>query len=380
MLNLEQQIFQQLEKSQNILIVFATNWGGDSLAAALAFFLFLKKMDKNVELATAKNNNKLEQLSFLPAYPEIKNDLNNLQKFIVSLNISQAKINQIKYTVDNNQLNFIISPSSGWFEPEDVSMRAGEFKYDLIITLGANDLESLGKIYDDNINFFYKTTIINISCQSANESFGQINLIDLNAIADSEILFSLFKNNKPELLSEDVATCLLAGIIQKTRNFKNTNLTPRVLSDTAELIFKGARREEIITHLYRSRNINSLKLWGKILNNLKSENNEEFLWSVLRTNDFIDTGATDEDLDNIIEELIASIPKAKIIVILREEEINKTKLITYSLKNINALEFTQEYNPTGTIRCAQASLALDLQTAIVEIIVTLKRRLDKLTS
>lgn len=380
MLNLEQQIFNQLENSQNILIVFTANWDGDALAAALAFFLFLKKRGRNVEIAASKYAGRLNTLSFLPAYSEIKNDLDNLQKFIVSLNISQAKVNQIKYTVDNDQLNFIISPRNGWFKPEDVSLRAGEFKYDLIITLGTNDLESLGKIYDDNVNFFYKTTIINISCQSANESFGQVNLIDLNAVTDSEILLSLFKNNQPELIDEDIATCLLAGIIQKTRNFKNTNLTPRVLLNTSELISLGARREEIITHLYRSRNINSLKLWGKILNNLKAENNEEFLWSTLNAHDFADTGTSNDDLDSIIEELIASIPKAKIIVILCEEAVNRTKMMIYSLKNINALEFTKEYNSTGTVKYAQANLDLDLQTAIVEIIVTLKRRLDKLTS
>jgi phosphoesterase RecJ-like protein len=380
MLNLEQQIFSQLEKSKNTLVVFASTWEGDSLAAALALYLFLKKLGKTVDIVASKYLVKPGAIYFLPGHTEIKNDLNNLQKFIVSLNISQAKVNQIKYTVDNDQLNFIISPASGWFKPEDVSMRAGDFKYDLVIAVGANDLESLGQIYDDNVEFFYKTTVINIGSQSANEGFGQINLVDINAVADSEILFSLFKNNHPELLDEDIATCLLAGIIQKTRNFKNTNLTPRVLLNTSELIALGARREEIVTHLYRSRSLNSLKLWGKVLNNLKTENNEEFLWSTLNAHDFSDTETGPEDLDNIIEELIAGLPKARVIVILGEEAINQTKMIIYSLKNLNALEFSKEYGSVGTSKRAQAQLALDLPTAIVETIVTLKHRLDKLNS
>ena len=193
MLNLEQQIFKQIEKSKNILLTFVTDPDGDALDAALAFYIFLKKLNKNIDLASDnidKNNN---LLFFLPNYSEIKNNLINLRRFIVSLDISQAQVNQIRYTIDKDKLNFIISPSRGWFKPEDISTQAGEFKYDLIISLGSADLESLGEIYNQNIEFFYKTTIINIDYHSNNEEFGQINYVDLNVAAISEITFYLLK-------------------------------------------------------------------------------------------------------------------------------------------------------------------------------------------
>jgi len=380
MLDLEQQIFRQLEKSKNILIVFPTDWDGDAVASSLALFLFLKKLGTEVEVVGPENFGAREPLSFLSSYSEIKNNLNNLRRFIVSLNIKAAKVNQIKYTVDKEQLNFIISPATGWFKPEDVSTRAGEFKYDLIITVGLSELESLGKIYDDNIEFFYKTTIINIDRHSANEEFGQINFVDLNAIATSEILFYLLKNYKPELIDENIATCLLAGIIQQTKNFKTANLTPRTLLTTSELITRGARREEIVDHLYRSRSLASLKLWGKLLNNLKSEKNNELLWSKLTINDFQETGATAGDLTDVVDELITAIPNTKIVAILYEEPDRQVKIIVYSLKNINALDFIKEYRPTGTIKMAQALSNQDLALTIAEIIPNLRNKLDKLNS
>jgi phosphoesterase RecJ-like protein len=378
MLNLEQQIARQIEKSQSILIVLPTDRDSDAIASSLALNLFLKGLHKTVELAGTKLDQVPEPLAFLPAYTEIHPTLNNLRRFIVSVNIHESKVNQIKYTVEDGQLNFIISPDSGWFKPEDVTARTGEFKYDLIITIGTPDLESLGPIYDDNIEFFYKTSIINIDHQSANEEFGQINFIDLNAVATAEILFYFLKNYKPELISEDVATCLLTGIIQQTKNFKTTNLTPRTLLTASELITLGARREEIVANLYRTRNIASLKLWGKILNNLQTTPNSELLWSKISAADFQATGATDNDLTDIVDELIASVPSAKVIALLYETAPRQTKVLVYSLKNFNALDLLKEYAPQGNLKLAQASVPQSLAEAETQIIANLRNKLDKL--
>jgi nanoRNase/pAp phosphatase (c-di-AMP/oligoRNAs hydrolase) len=379
MLDLEKQIFRQLEKSKNILVVFPSHPASDALASALALFLFLKNIGLEVDIAGIKNNGQHESLSFLPAYSEITEQLNNLRRFIVSLDISQAKVSQLKYSVDNNQLNFIISPKDGWFKPEDVTARTGEFKYDLIFTIGASDLEALGQLYDDNVEFFYKTTVINIDHQAANEDYGQINFVDLNTVATAEILFYLLKNYRPEMISEEVATCLLAGIIQQTKNFKTPNLTPRVLLTTSELIASGARREEIIDHLYRSRDMASLKLWGKILTNLKAEKNNELLWSKLDSQEFNRPGTNLNSLNDIIEELIATVPSSKIIIVFGEKSPDETEMLAYSLKNINILEFLKEYKVSGNIKAAQTTLNMNSKTAAEQIIPQLQAKLEKLS-
>ena len=378
MLDLEQQIFKQIEKSKKILLIFSGGWDGDAVSSALALFLFLKKEGYEVDIVGPKSEDKTTRFNFLPAYSKIENDLQDIRRFIVSLDISQTKISQIKYSIENNELNFIVSPEDGWFTPEDVKTRAGEFKYDLIISLGAIDLESLGSIYDQNIEFFYKTTVINIDNKSANEEFGQINFIDLNAVSISEILFYLLKNFKRETIDEDIATNLLAGIIIKTKNFKTANLTPRVLLTTSELITLRARREEIVDNLYRARTLSDLKIWGKVLNNLKSELNGELIWSSLRLTDFQLEQANESSLNDIIDELIASVPNARLVVILQEQSEAKTKLLLYSIKTINALEFTKEYSSYGTIKIAQAIINQDIETASLEIISDLKNKLDKI--
>lgn len=379
MLALEQQIFKQIEKAKSILIVFPGNWSSDAVAASLALFLFLKKTGREVEVAGFKESEGQNTLAFLPGYQQIQTNLKNLRRFIVSVDISQAKVNQIKYTVENQRLNFIISPAAGWFKPEDVSSRASDFKHDLIITIGAADLESLGKIYDQNVEFFYKTTIINIDQQAANEAYGQINFLDLNAVAVSEILFYLLKTYRSDLISEDIATCLLAGIICGTKNFKTANLTPRTLLSTSELIDLGAKREEIINHLYRSRDISTLKLWGKVLSSLQEDGSGLLLWSRLKQADLSGLVTDSSSFADIIDELIANLPQAKIIVIFQEISLAKTLVLVYSTKNINALDLMKDLKPKGTNKSAFAELNQDLDTAEIEIIAKIKSKLDKLT-
>lgn len=378
MLDINQQLFKQIEKSERPLIVFSADWNGDSVASSLALFLLLKKLKKEVEIiALPSIKNKV--WSFLPAHLEIKNSLDNLRKFIISLDISQTKSNQIKYVVEDKKINFIISPTSGCFKPEDVSTSVSSFKYDLIIVVGTTDLESLGSLYSDNVEFFYKTTIVNIDNHASNEEFGQINLIDINAISIAEILFNLLQNEQADLLDEDISTCLLTGIIVSTKNFRTPNLTPRTLLSTSKLISLGARREEIIEKLYRSRDFATLKLWGKVLSNLNSSLSGKLIWSTIKREDFQSAVAKEDSLLDIIDELIINIPEAYAITIIYENPNSQdNKILLYSIKNINALEILKEYKPEGNSKTAEAELPGKLEEESKKYLANLENKLKNI--
>jgi phosphoesterase RecJ-like protein len=387
MLTKEQQIFEQIKKAENILISFGKNWNKDGIASALALFLFFKKIGKKADIVAEENINKEKNndiFSFLPESKKIKTEVEDLKKFIISLDISETKINQIKYNIDEDKkkLNFIISPVNGFFSEKDVSSSISGFKYDLIIVLDTPDLESLGKFYENNTDFFYKTPIINIDHGSDNEEFGQINHIELTSVSTAEILFSLFEKYEEKIMDEDIATCLLTGIISKTKSFKTANITPKTLLITSELISGGARREEIVNKLYRSKSINILKLWGRVLARLNSDLDSSLVWSVLTKIDFIKTGAKENDLQDVIDELIVNIPKAKIIVLIYENpektEQAETKFIVYSVKSINSLELIKKYNPKGTRKIAFANIKKPTQEVGAEIIKQIKEGLEKI--
>lgn len=349
MLNLEEQIINQIKKAKNILIVFGSDWNGDSIASSLALYFFIKKIGQEVSLAAydhkIENQPELNsQWKFLPGYNEIKNSLDNLRKFIVSVNIKNATISQIKYNLDADKLNFIIAPEKGWFKPEDVSSYSGGFSYDLIFVLDTPDLESLAQIYDNNVEFFYKTPIINIDHQADNEEYGQINYLDLNVASTAELIYNLIEKFNMNLFDEDIATCLLTGIISKTKNYKNPNLTPRTLLTSSKLISAGARREEIVENLYRSRSLSSLKVWGQILTSLKSDKSNEITWSRLNLSEEPSGGLEEFHFDELAEEIFSSSKKLKIfIIIINFESKSKITISAYTNKGVPANHILQDF-------------------------------------
>lgn len=388
MLTQEQQIFEQINKAENILITFKKTWNGDAVASALSLFLFLKKMDKNVEVAAEKFS--LDKLySFLPGYSEIKHELANFRKFIISLDMAKTKASRIKYKQEGDQLNFIISPQGGSFSSADVTSNSSGFNYDLIIVMDTPDLESLGRIYDNDTEFFYQTPVINIDHKSTNESFGQINFIELTAVATSEIVFSLFESFGRDLIDENIATCLLTGIIAETKSFKTNNVTPQALLAASQLMSLGARREEIVNYLYRSKSINVLKLWGRVLARLSSGLDNKLVWSTLAFSDFLKTNASEKDLSDVVDELIVSIPQAKAIALIYEnktgheesggEPARRTNLLLYTMKNIDSLGLIKEFDPVGTKNSARAVINLPVIEAEKTIISALQDKLNKLS-
>ncbi|MBU2235825.1 hypothetical protein KKA01_02060, partial [Patescibacteria group bacterium] len=238
---------------------------------------------------------------------------------------------------------------NGTFREKDVSFSSSDYEYDLIFVLDAPDLDALGKLYEDNMEFFYHTPIVDIDHNPANENFGQINLVDLTATSSSEIIFEMIKDWKENILDEYIATSLLAGIISKTKSFQTTSVTPRSLAIASHLISSGARREEIIRHLYQTKSVETLKLWGRALARLKQDKQNRIVWSVLNEADFEKSGSSsEEDVLSVIDELIIDAPEAETIIVFFEQAKGNFKAIVSTPPTIDAMKVLKEYNPVGT--------------------------------
>lgn len=375
-LNEIEQISEVIKKSNHVLITFRKDFSVDAVASALALYLILKKQNKLVDIVCS-DFELAKTLQFLPESKKIKSAISNLQKFVIDVDIAKDKIEEFSYNAENNKLKIFITPKSGLLSQEDLSASNSEYKYDLIITIDTPDLESLGKIYQNSTDFFYHTSIINIDHSAENEHFGQINLTNMNAVANTEILYHLINDIDKNLLDAPVATCLLTGMISKTRSFKTNNVTPQTLQIAGNLINAGAEKEAIIKSLYRSRSLATLNLWGRVLARLKSDNGNKLIWSLITEHDFIQANADKADLPDVIDELISFIPSAEIVVIIYQlRGINH--VIVNTLKNDNALYLTSSFNPSGSKKFAEFSFNdISLQEAENTVIGKIKERLGQ---
>ncbi len=352
MLNEIQQIKQEIENCRHVLIVFNNHENTDATASALALFSLLEKNNKSVDIA-CPNFTSSKNLGFLTGLKNIKSELEHLQKLIIKVDVSHAKIESLSYDIKDNWLSIYLTPKNGLLTKDELRTAQSAYKYDLIITLGVSELETLGQIFLNNTDLFYRTNIINIDYQATNERYGQINFVDLNATSISEMIYRLSKNIWEIKLEENNATALLTGMIAATHSFKTTNVTPLTLQAASELINHGANREKIIQNLYRTRSLSTLKLWGTALSKIKIDQTKHFAWTTITKEDFIKCGASEEDLRDIISELIVNSPEIDLILIIFEKEnLIGQKIISgilHSKKGHDTRLLLKPHSPAGTI-------------------------------
>lgn len=312
-----QQAVELVNRSKNIIICLPVDPSSDAIASGLGLFLSLEKLGKRAKIVCSK----FELPSghgFLPKSDSIEKELSNVRQFVIGLDVSRVSVEELSYAITDKKLNIYITPKDGFFEARDVTTSAGAYAYDCIVVIDAADLELLGDLAAKNAEFFYKTAVINVDHHPGNTHYGAVNIVDLTATSTSEIVFELVKALGFNVLDEQVATTLLTGIISKTKSFQTPSVTPRSLAIASHLIASGARREEIIDNLYQSKSISTLKLWGRALARVQQRFEGRFIYTLLGQQDFEKTGATEDDLPRVIDELIVNVPTAELIAMAYE--------------------------------------------------------------
>jgi len=341
----EQQIHQEITKARRPLIVFRRNFTGDSVAAAAALFLVLKKLGKTGSIV-ASGFQLPSGFKFLPSKDEIKSELKVNRELVISLDINKTEMENFHYDTTDKELKIFLTPKAGEFGPTDIKAAIADFPYDLIITLDTPDLESLGEIYTLHRDFFYSRPVINIDYSAANENYGAINFIDLTSGSTCGVVYNLIKSWGENLFDADINTCLLTGIIDKTKSFKTGLISPQTLQVASNLIERQARREEIVRNLYFSRDVATLRLWGTVLVKLKNYYNNKLVTAAVSRDDFAATSTGPENLPDIMEELITAIPGVDLIVLLYQKE-NSISVLLKSLGHFDPGKALEGLKPTG---------------------------------
>jgi len=168
----------------------------------------------------------------------------------------------------------------------------------------------------------------------------------VTATSNGEILYLIAKEmDRP--VTARLATALLTGIIAKTKSFKQGAITPRCLSLASELITHGAVRDTIVTSLYRTKDIPTLKLWGRALARMKHDGTHHIVSTVLTRQDFALAGAGEDALVDVIDDLISSSPEAETVALLYEIEKDRVCCIIRNEKRKNAAALTSKWNGRG---------------------------------
>lgn len=300
----KQQVVDILRNQKKFLLLTHKNPDGDALGSVLALYLTLKRLGKEVIVASSDGVPKV--FSFLPEANVISENFSGARDFVISVDTNEIGADKIMYKVKDNHLEIIITPKNGQFKPELVSFPKGGFTFDAVIVLDSPDLDRIGSLYEKNSDVFFEVPVVNIDHHPGNDHFGKINYIDLTATSTAEILVSVIEalTGDPKFFDEHIATALLTGIITDTNSFQNTNTTPKSLTVAAQLVALGARQQEIIKNIYKTRPLSTLRLWGRALSNLHDEKDYNFVWSKIYKKDYLEVGASEDESGGLIDELL----------------------------------------------------------------------------
>ncbi len=225
-------------------------------------------------------------------------------------------------------------------------------KFDVLCVLDASNLDRLG--WDDCET--KANSIINIDHHRDNKFFGDVNIVDYNASATCQLLYSFYSEcsvNFPPYISET----LYAGILSDTGGFQFTNTNSTVLRICADLSDKGAECSVIYRKLYASHTPDGLFLRAKILSTIAFYDKNRISSIELHTRLLDKAGANYGDIEGI-SDLTLSVAGVEVGMFIKYDE----KSAHFSLRSGGAVDVGKvaQKIPGGGGHVCAAGCTLDL--------------------
>ena len=285
-----------LEQASKLFLIAHTDPDGDTVGSALALARALRKMGKECTLACSDPIPDL--LSFLPGVEEF-----------------------------------------GTHQITD---------HDLIVAVDASDPGRLGQTYKHVLDM--DLPVLNIDHHITNTGFGTVNLVRSEAAATAEIIFDLLRAWKVDL-DQLLATYLLTGMVTDTHSFSTSNTTPRALEISSRLVADGASLIDINEHYYKRKGVQTLRLWGQMLNRMQLDG--RLVWSVNTLEMREGCNADSDDGDGIVN-LLASVREAVAAIVFRENDSNQIEISIRSRPGVDISPVAVHFGGGGHPQAAGA--------------------------
>jgi len=244
----KQQTSEAIRQAETILIMTGQHPSIDQVASTIALAALLRKYGKKV---TAVMSDDIPAGAKFLSTNLVESTLGGLRDFIVRVDLKNAELDKLKYTIENAKLNIHITPFAGSFQQRDVTYDYGDYQFDLVIILGVASYARVDKIYAQNAELLRQIPLVNIDFHRSNEQYGAINLIEGTAASLSEILIALSESLQSGMIDEQIATTMLAGIMAATDRFTATHTTAKTMTVAAQMMAMGANQQEVVKGLYR---------------------------------------------------------------------------------------------------------------------------------
>ncbi len=255
----KQQAVELIKQANHILLVAGKQPNDDQLGAMVALELILERAGKQVSAIMTgefpKSNKVLD-------VRHISRDLSGIRDFVIRLDTSKVEVDKLRYEVNEDNIEVVVSPFSGNFTAQDATFDYGAYKFDLVIVLGVSQIAKIDSILEQNPTIFDGIHLINIDAHRSNEQYGSVNYIEPQASSVCEMLVGIIESVAQGMIDYHVATALLTGIMSNTEGFTAPNTSAKSLTIAAQMMSGGAKQQEIVQALFSHNSNNQSSVAG----------------------------------------------------------------------------------------------------------------------
>jgi len=253
--------------------------------------------------------------------------------------------------IPNEELIFGVSP-------DDLK------NYEVIITLDCGSINRTG--LEDRLRRLIKARnggallanpyIIEFDHHNQAESFADLEIRYPDCASTSELLYYFFKANNLEI-NKNVANCILIGLLADTGHFLHTNSSSEAMLVASEMLLRGASLPKITAYTTQNKSIVTLKVWGRVLENLKFNSETGLASSALKAEEISSLLTPEEkerhaDLFSDIVSFLSSLSGVSVALLLREEEGKVRGSLRSNLDNIDVSLIAQQWGGGGHKKAA----------------------------
>jgi phosphoesterase RecJ-like protein len=255
----------------------------------------------------------------------------------------------------------------------DSVRRTPALEPDVAVVLDAGELHRIGKVLEERADWFARARVVNIDHHISNPGYGQAVWIEPEASATCEMVARLL----PQLgvsIDAELATCLMAGIVQDTHTFAHPNATPRTLRVSADLLEAGAALSAINRAIYADKPFSTLALWGLILAGAAASANGRIVHASMTTEMLAATGEQPSSVEGFVD-LLGSTRAADVTILFKEQGPTEVRVSVRTTGRADAVAITSAFDGGGHPRAAGCTLYLPLREAQALVLAEAEREL-----
>ena len=253
--------------------------------------------------------------------------------------------------------------------------RSPELEPDVAVVVDAGELSRIGSVVTERADWFARSRIVNIDHHVSNPGYGEVVWIDPEAAATCELVTLLL----PELgvaLDDQLATVLMAGIVQDTHTFAHPNATARTLRVAAELVDAGAPLSAINRAVYADKPYSTLALWGRMLAGIGQRAEGRIVYASMTTEMLATTGEQPTASEGFVD-LLASTKLADVTILFKEVGPQETRVSVRTTARADAVAITSAFGGGGHARAAGCTVAAPLESARQPVLAEAERELAR---